>query len=116
MTIREVKVVGLNELVAKLDWDVLAQPEVALARDSIVERIEGRPGKGLGAKRNTLTSAVEPLSATVQTSLNYPRTKGTSWGRKNEGIVKSMAPRVMKKAVQRMEARWAISNRGGFGS
>ena len=111
MTTRNVRIVGLNELTAKCDFEVLAQPEMEIARDTILGRIN-RQGKGLGAKRNQLTPTVQGLGATVETTLNFPRTKGTSWGKKNERVVAAMASNVMKKAVQRIEARWAAGTPG----
>jgi hypothetical protein len=105
MTTRRITVLGLPELEKKLDAEFLAQPELEDARDTFVGRIQ-RGGKGLGAQRNELSAVVRPLGATVFTTLNYPRTKGTSWGRKNEAIVKAMAPRVIKKAARRIEERW----------
>lgn len=100
------KVEGLDEIQAKLDEDFLVQPELEHARDTIVERVE-RQGRGLGAKRNSLSTVKEPLGAKVTSTLNHPRTKGTSWGRKNESIFKSMSGRVVKKAIERIESRWS---------
>lgn len=105
MTTRTIQVKGLNELVAKCDWDVLVQPEMEGARDTFVERFQ-RQGKGLGAQRNTLGATTRPLGATVETTLNYPRTVGTAWARKNEGIAKAMSPRVFGKVISRIEQRW----------
>lgn len=110
--IREIKIAGLARIEKNLDAEVLVQPEIDDARDTIVTRIQ-RGGKGLGAKRNTLSAATLPLSARVTTSLIYPRTTGTSWQRKNEAIVKAMGPRVVNKMVKRIEARWAGEQAGG---
>lgn len=104
-----VKVRGLNEFKAVCDWDVLAQPEIDDALETIGKRIVDRPGKGLGAQMNNLTAEMRPLGMTVESSLFNVRTKGTSWGRKNYGIVRAMMPRVMGKAVDRMLARWGAS-------
>lgn len=112
---RRVRIEGLNELRKKCDWDFLAQPEMEEARDTIVARML-RGGKGLGVKRNTLTPQVfplsaantDPLAATVQSSLKWPRTKGTTWGRYQEKVVKGIVARkAVNKAIQRIEARWA---------
>ena len=111
MATRNVRVVGLNELQAKCDFDVLVQPEMEDARDTILGRIN-RQGKGLGAQRNQLTATVQGLGATVQTTLNYPRTKGTSWGRKNERVVPLVANNAIKKAIGRIEERWQQSAGG----
>lgn len=104
--IRNVKIVGLDELQRKCKFDVLVQPEMDDARDTIVARLE-RGGKGLGVQRNVLSTDKQPLGATVTSTLNYPRTRGTAWGRKNEAIAKSMGPNVIKKAIGKIETRWA---------
>jgi hypothetical protein len=111
MATRNVRIVGLKELEAKCDFDVLVQPEMEDARDTFLGRIN-RQGKGLGAQRNQLSATVQGLGATVESTLNYPRTKGTKWGQKNERVVAAMAPRVIKKAISRIEARWAAGNPG----
>lgn len=107
-TTRTVKISGLNEFMATCDWDVLVQPEMETARDTIVKRIL-RQGKGLGAKKNTLAATTRPFGATVVSTLNYPRTKGIAWGRKNEVVVPAMAPNVLRKMVRRIQERWSAS-------
>lgn len=114
MVEKTIKVKGLKEFQEVCDWDVLVQPEMELARDTITQRIQ-RGGKGLGAQVNQLTVAPEGLGATVTSTLNYPRVKGTSWGRYFERTIPTVANRAVAKAISRMEARWAISGRGGFG-
>lgn len=94
-----------DRLQQNLGFDVLVQPEVEDARNTIVKRIM-RQGKGLGAKRNPLTAGVRPLGATVVSTLVNPRQKGTSWGRKNEAIVTAMGPAVLRKMVSRIRQRW----------
>lgn len=91
-----------------IGFDLLVQPEVADARDTIVKRIM-RQGKGLGAKRNTLTAAPQPLGAIVVSTLHNPRQKGTSWGTKNTAIVTAMGPNVLRKMVRNIQARWAAA-------
>lgn len=78
-----------------------ALKEEALAK--VRERIN-RPyrGKRLGRARNIVTPTEQELTLREDSTLIPPRTKGTSWQRKNVAIVKSMAPRVMKKAAQRI--------------
>lgn len=61
-----------------------------------------RGGKGKGAKRNTIRRDRDGLTMTVHSSLNWPRTKGTSWQRKNEAIVRAMARRVLRKTAERI--------------
>ena len=112
MATRNVRVVGLNELQAKCDFDVLVQPEMEAARDTILGRIN-RQGKGLGAQRNQLTPTVQGLGATVETTLVPPRTKGTAWGRYQEKVVKGIVTRnAINKAIRRIEERWEA---GSFG-
>lgn len=109
MTDLEIKLPSIDKLRKNFDFDVLVQPEVEDARDTILARVQ-RGGKGLGAKRNTLLATTRPLGATVQSTRNFPRTKGTSWGSTNEAIVRSMAPNVLRKMVQRIGARWASAS------
>jgi hypothetical protein len=72
------------------------------------ERINRRPGprarrgRGLGMLRNTVTSERSDLTLIETSTLIWPRTKGRAWTAKNIGIVKSMAPRVIRKVVARM--------------
>jgi len=109
MTARTIKVKGLNELNQKLDMDFLVQPEMDAALESFEKRLL-RQGKGLGAQRNEIAAERRTMGATARSTLVYPRTKGTSWGRKNEAIMKSMAPRVFAKMVRKIEERWASEN------
>lgn len=104
--VRNVKVENLDNVLQRLDVDFLAQPEFDGAMGTFEKRIM-RQGKGLGSQRNTLMVAPQSLMSTVTSTLNHPRTVGTSWGRKNEGIIKGMAPRVIKKVATNIEARWA---------
>jgi hypothetical protein len=113
---RTVTIKGLAELQKKLDFDVLASPYLQYALTTFQQRIDRVPKKaGLGMQRNTLMSEAKPLSLTTTSTLKYPRTKGTSWGKTMYAALNAMAPRVMNKVVQRIEAAWAISTRGGLG-
>lgn len=114
MTEREVQVKGLDELVQKTQWDVLAQPEFDAALESFGKRME-RQGKGLGAQRNSIRRETQSLGARAESTLNYPRTRGSAWQRKQEGALKSMAPRVLNKMVKRIEERWAAQNPASVG-
>lgn len=68
-----------------------------------VEERTARGGRGLGAKRNIIgQERAQPLSLAVSSTLNWPRTRGTAWQRKNIAIVKAMAPRVGRKAAERI--------------
>lgn len=105
--IRNVKLVGFDALQEKLKFDVLMQPEMQTAVETITGRMM-RGGKGIGVQHNTLTSSIQPLSSTVVTTLVWPRTKGVAWGRYQEKVVKGIvATNAVKKAVQRIEERWA---------
>ncbi len=107
-----VRIVGLKELQAKCDFDVLVQPEIEDARDTILGRMM-RGGKGLGVQRNTLSAHPRGLAATVTSTLISPRTKGVAWGRYQEKVVKGIVARnAIKKAISRIEARWAQSAGG----
>jgi hypothetical protein len=61
-----------------------------------------RQGKGLGARRNRVRTRPSGLELTVTSTRIWPRTRGTAWTKKNVGVVKSMAPRVMRKAAERI--------------
>lgn len=106
MTVRNIKLENAEAILARLDADVLLQPEFDAALATFQKRVE-RQGKGLGAQKNTLMSTVDSLSLQTKSTTNYPRTVGTAWGRKNESIIKAMAGRVVKSAITKIEARWA---------
>lgn len=102
------KVIGLPQMVSKLDFDRLVKPPVEdEIRDKVEERWTRRRRKGLGARRNTLMSEVEPMKATVTTTLRNPRTVGSAWQRALLKAGRAMLPRVVRKAIQRIEGAWA---------
>lgn len=101
-----VTIKGLNELMQKLKGSALYEPEVEEALSTVENRVL-RQGKGLGAQRNVLAVSQSPLARTVTTSLNSPRTTGSSWTRKNIGIFRAMAPNVIRKAIAKIQQRWA---------
>lgn len=61
-----------------------------------------RQGKGLGAQRNHISHERRGLELIVRSTLINPRVKGTAWVRKNVGIVRGMAPRLVNKTAQRI--------------
>lgn len=68
-----------------------------------VEERTRRGGRGLGAQRNVIGhERLQPLSLITTSTLNWPRTRGTAWQRKNIGIVRAMAPRVGRRAAERI--------------
>lgn len=70
--------------------------------DKLATRME-RGGKGIGAKRNTISRPQrEELQELVKSTRIWPRTKGTSWQRKNIAIAKSLVPRAAKKYAERV--------------
>lgn len=74
------------------------------AIDKIADRMM-RGGRGLGVRRNTLSRGFRgELEATVESTRRFPRTRGTAWTRKNIGIAKAMAPRVLRKSADRIVA------------
>ena len=109
-----IEVRGLNELLAKTGFDVLVQPEIEPALETIGKRLQ-RQGKGLGAQKNTLTRDTQPLGARIESTLNFPRTVGTAWQQKNEAVAKAMAPRVFNNMAKRIEERWAAESHVGPG-
>lgn len=105
---RNIRLEGLPELLAKLDTKYLVQPEMEHAMDTFTQRVMTRRGSGLGAKRAVLAEAVTPFEvSSITSSKKNPRNTGKAWLRKNERIIGAMAPRVLAKAVERIEERWA---------
>lgn len=70
--------------------------------EKIGQRME-RGGRGLGAKRNTITRRVRGrMESEARSTRRAPRTKGTAWLRKNEQVGKAMAPRVLRAVAKRI--------------
>lgn len=67
-----------------------------------VEERTRRQGKGRAAKRNVITHERERMALTIESTLKNPRTTGKAWQRKNISIIKSMVPRVTRKAAERI--------------
>lgn len=103
----QIRVKGLDEIERKLDTRVLLDPAIEEAKETIVDRIVKRPGRGMGAQNNQLSANMRPLGATIVSTLNRPRQTGRAWQDKNQSIVKGMAPNVIRKKIQRIEAAWA---------
>jgi hypothetical protein len=103
----QVKIKGLDELRAKLNYHLLEEPEVATGMETIAQRFK-RGGRGLGARNNTVNFARTSLSNVhVRTTLNHPRQTGAAWLRKQIAIFNSMAPRVARSVIKKINARWA---------
>jgi hypothetical protein len=105
---KNVKILGLDELERKLGYSVLLDPSIDEVVNKFGDRIE-RPVKkaGLGIRRNTVSRFNKPLAVTFSSTLHNPRQVGSSWQRKNEAIVKGMAPNVIKAAIRRIEETWS---------
>ena len=69
--------------------------------EKIGQRME-RGGKGLGARRNVVSHRIAGLAMEVETTRRFPRTRGAAWARKNVGIVRGMAPNVLRKTALRI--------------
>lgn len=67
-----------------------------------VEERTRRQGKGIGAQRNTISHDRDGLALRISSTLRFPRSRGSAWQRKNMAIIRSMAPRVMRKAAERI--------------
>ncbi len=89
----DVKLPAIDKLRKNLDFDVLVQPEVGEAMNTFVARFL-RQGSGLGAKRNGLIAESTPLSATVISSLVWPRASGGSLHRYDIAAFRAMARRI----------------------
>lgn len=116
--LRVIKVQGLNELERKLGYSVLVAPAAEQARDTIVTRLMRPPPKkgrgkrkglppGAGVINNTLTPTMQGSGATIDSTLNFPRTVGSAWTSYNAVVFKAMAPSVVNKMIERIEATWA---------
>ena len=103
-----VKVSGLAEIQSKLNGEVLIDPYMSEAVDTVMERpLRVRKSRqGAGIRNNTLRGERRGLSGTVTSTLNNPRQTGASWLSYNIAAIRKMLPNVMKKAVQRIETRW----------
>ena len=132
-----VGIVGLKELERKLDGKFLIQPEVESALDTVAQRGK-RGGKGQGAKVNPIALRGAPLTRILTSPIRSPgnrieaipsfgrgagrrknprfnpRSKGTSWIRKNvgaagygAGILGATARNALAKAAKKIAARWA---------
>ncbi len=101
-----ISVRGLAELERKLGWPFLADPGRVKAIDSFVKRGE-RQGRGLGAKRNTITTERHGLGASLSSTLNYPRRTGSFRQRKIMAAWNSMKGRVINAWKRDIEARWS---------
>lgn len=103
----DIEVTGIREIERKLQASILLDPALERARDTFVSRIVDRPGKGLGATRNQLSTRMESLGARITTTLHNPRQVGSAWQRKNQQLANAMAPRVIDAAISDIESRWA---------
>lgn len=99
----DIEVLGLDKLVRQFGATKV-NAAMDRARDTFVDRIVDRPGRGLGAQRNQLTSTINPMGARILSTLNYPRQTGSAWQRKNQGIANAMAPRVVDRAISDLES------------
>ncbi len=80
---------------------VVEKAIVEEALKKVDERVQ-RGGKGLGARRNIVSRKLTGLELTVDTTKIRPRTKGTSWQKKNLQIIKRMVPNVVRKTALRI--------------
>lgn len=86
--------------------EILEQPEVEHAIDTISQRLERR-GKGLGERRNHMNTQRMALGRRYNIGISrWPRRTGWSKKAYSRRIFASMAPRVIKKLIERISARW----------
>ncbi len=89
--------------------DAIIEETIGKIGDRLMRKGEqGSGGRGLGVKRNVVTSRRDEMTLRVFTSRKFPRTKGTAWQRKNVAIAKAMAPFVLRKTARRI-----VSELGG---
>lgn len=83
----------------------MADEAVVKIGDRLTRRgARGSGGKGKGVMRNTVARDRGGTTETITSTRVPPRTKGTSWQRKNVAIARSMAGRVLSKAADRVVA------------
>lgn len=97
---------GLPEVERKLGFAVLAEPALLTMRPSVDERVR-RGGKGMGAKRNQIMTEPKELGGRFMTTLNYPRTTGSSWQKYNVRVIRRIWGNIMRKVIKQIEATWA---------
>lgn len=111
-----VRVTGLKELQKKLDGKFLIAPELETVRDKLIERINrprrkrnvssGFANNPLAIQKYAMAMGNRPI-ARVTTTLNPPRTKGTSWLRFVYSLARGAFLRnQMNAAVRRIQTRW----------
>jgi hypothetical protein len=61
-------------------------------------------GRGIGAKRNILTTREAGMSIELSTTRRWPRVTGRAFQKKNIGIAKQIIPRSLRKAEREMVA------------
>jgi len=93
-------------------YEFLDQRARAALREDLIDHLNTRfvrQGKGLGAQRNIVVRIVRVLpgpnpevTLDMSSSRIPPRTTGNAWIGKSIAITKSMAPRVLRKALLRM--------------
>jgi hypothetical protein len=101
MSAIDVQVTLKGHLFEKKIDDTIKRALVEEVLMKVDERAQ-RQGKGLGAQRNRVERRLRGTELEIDTTRIWPRTKGTAWTRKQIAITKAMAPRVMRKAAQRI--------------
>lgn len=87
---------------------ILIQPEVEAGLDTLADRL-ARKGKGAGERNNQMNLSRAALSRRFGFGItHWPRRTG--WAKKaySRRIFVSMAPRVVKKIIERIAARWSV--------
>lgn len=80
----------VGEVIEKAEKRVMRTPRSPKA---------GRKNNTLSARRHQQQAA---QSVTFDTSLNYPRTTGSAWSRYNLGVLRKLAPNVVRAAGRRI--------------
>lgn len=97
----DVNVIVRGPLFTKKIDRVVKDALVAEVLTKVDERAK-RQGKRLGALRNTITTHLDGLMLTISSTMDYPRTRGTSYVRHQTRAIRAMARRVMQKAAERI--------------
>lgn len=100
-----IRVSGLDELDAKASGDTVRGP-VQGAIEAIVAELATAKGSGIGVQRNLLASSLDDMSATITTSLNWPRTSGVSWEDHTQQDFDDMADQQLESAGAAIEQAW----------
>ena len=99
-----VTVTGVDETQANLAAVLPAAQQAAV--EAAAEYIATPRGDGLGVQNNALSATVGDGMASVSTTLNWPRTKGTSWAARGDDDFAAAEADIEAAAQAAVDAAW----------